>query len=157
MCASFHGSTGALLARIYSKGGLKSAGPFWITPTSPLVVRQFDVLSTWHIRSMTVDASSSQTGPPIFSSTEVSYDGWRAGRVETNLPYRDVSISCCKEVHDYGCMMADRDWYHLASLTVCVSCVYSNHSGGSLIIRGDRERGHLPCIMCCRSCTGHKL
>ena len=144
---------GPSCTHIFKGGWLTSAGPFWTTDTSRLLVRQFDGLSTWDTQSTTVDASSSQTWPPIFSSTEVSCNCWHAGKVKTNLPYRDVSIACCKEVHDYGWMTADREWYHWTSLMVCVSCAYSNHSDGSLIIRGDRQTEHPPCIMC-RSRTG---
>jgi hypothetical protein len=144
---------GPSCTHIFKGSRLISAGPFWVTDTSPLVVRQFDVLSTWSTQSTTADTSSSQTGPPIFSSTEVSCDCWKAGKVTTNLPYRDVSIAYRKEFHNYGWMMADRDWYHWTSVLVCVFCGYSNYSGGSLIIRGDRETVHPPCIMWCRSCT----
>jgi hypothetical protein len=126
---------GPSCTHVFEGGWLTSAGPFWASPSSPLVVRQFDVLGTWHTQSTTVDASS-QAGPPIISSTEVSCDCWKASKVKTNLPYRDVSIAYCEEFHDYGWMMADREWYRW--VMVCVFCGYSDHSGGSLIIRGDR-------------------
>ena len=130
------------------------AGPFWITDISPLVVRQFDVPRTWYAQSTTVDAStSSQTGPPVFSSTEVSGSFWKAGKVKTNLPYRDVSMASPKDFLDYyGLTTVDREWSVWVLPTVCWFCAYLNQS---LIIRGDRVREHLsPCIMWCRSCTG---
>jgi hypothetical protein len=144
---------GPSCTHIFKGGWLMSAGPFWINATSPLVVRQFDVLGMWYTQATTVDASTSPTGPPIYSSTEVSCDCWKAGKVKTNLPYRDVSIAYRKEAHDYGWMIADREWYHWVSLmVVCGFCAYSDHSGGSLIIRGDRETEHPPCIIVCRTC-----
>jgi hypothetical protein len=127
---------GPSCTHVFEGGWLSPAGPFWIIatapPATPLVIRQFDVLSTWYTQATTVDASSSQTGPPIVSSTEVSCDCWSAGKVKTNLPYRDVSIAsaCHKGVHDYGWMMADREWYHWASVMVCGFCACSNYSGG---------------------------
>jgi hypothetical protein len=151
---------GPSCAHVREASQLMPAGPFWIINVSPLVVRQFDVLRTWYSQSTTVDASSSsQTGPPVFSSTEVSCGLWKAGKVKTNLPYRDVSMAASpKNFFDYpGLMTADREWCVWVSPAVCRFCAYLNHFGGSLIIRGDRdpERKYVsPCTMCCRSCTG---
>ena len=148
---------GPSCAHVGEASWLMPAGPFWITDISPPVARQFDVLRTWYTQSTTVDASSSpQTGPPIFSSTEVSCGFWKAGKVKTNLPYRDVSMASPKNFLDYyGLMTADREWSVWVSPMVCGFCAYLNHSGGSLIIRGNRKREHLSlCIVCCRSCTG---
>jgi hypothetical protein len=134
---------GPSCTHVFEGDWLRSAGPLWITDntvTIPLVVRQFDVLRTWHTQSTTVDASSSQTGPPIFSPTEVSCRCWEAGKVKTMLPYRDMSMAYRKEFRQYGWMMADREWWRWVSPTVRGFCTYSNHFSVSLIIRSDRER-----------------
>jgi hypothetical protein len=90
---------------------LVPAGPFWITDISPLVVREFDVLNMWCTQSTTADESS-HTGLPVFSSTEVSCGFWKAGKVRTNLPYRDVSIASPKDFLGYHGrkMMVDREY-----------------------------------------------
>jgi len=84
----------------------KPAGPFRITGSSPLVIRDYDRLRTRSTRSATEDASSSLFGPSMFKSTEVFGEHWVAGKVETHLPYRDL---VAKDL-DYVGVVADREW-----------------------------------------------
>ncbi|KAI9456901.1 hypothetical protein F5148DRAFT_1151249 [Russula earlei] len=90
------------------RGGLpKPAGPFWITGSSPLVIRDYEPLRT-RCTSFTMedDGSSSLFGPPVCKSTEVIGEHWVAGKVETHLPYRDL---VAKDL-DYVGVVADREW-----------------------------------------------
>jgi hypothetical protein len=104
---------------------LKSAGPFWIMDTIRPVIRQYDLLSRWYDQSTTVDASS-KTGPPVFSSEEVSYRRWKAGKVKTNLPYRDIVVhrkdfdprNISWMMGGGPSLLADREWFVWVSSTV---------------------------------------
>jgi hypothetical protein len=95
------------------EGWLQPAGPFWITDISPLVVRRYDLPSTWptpYTQSMAMDTSSLQPEPPVRSSTEVSCSFWKAGKVKTNLPYHDVVVHSIQVDNHIGFMVADREW-----------------------------------------------
>jgi hypothetical protein len=84
----------------------KPAGPFWITGSSPVVIRDYDPLRTRCMLFSAEDPSTSLFGPPVFKSTVVAGEHWKTGRLETHLPYRDL---VAKNL-DYIGVVADREW-----------------------------------------------
>ena len=84
----------------------KPAGPFWITGSSPVVIRDYDMLRARCTRISAEDASTSLFGPPVFKPTEVLGEHWKTGKLETRLPYRDL---VAKDL-DYIGVVADREW-----------------------------------------------
>ena len=62
----------------------KPAGPFWITGSSPFVIRDYDVLRTRYSRISGEDPSESTSrfGPPVVKSTEVFGEHWKTGKLE---------------------------------------------------------------------------
>jgi hypothetical protein len=97
---------------------LNPAGPLWITNSSPLVVRDYDLLRTRWIQSSTKHASSSPSEPLVLSSAEVIGEHWQGGKVETRLPYRNVAASHL-DLQRFPRVMADREWIIGIESTVC--------------------------------------
>jgi hypothetical protein len=98
--------------RVFETNLLRPAGPFWITNLSPLAVRDYDLLrSTRCTHSTTTEGTPppSHSRPPVFSSTEVFGEHWKAGNVETHLPYRDV-VANDLDFRHFPWIMADREW-----------------------------------------------
>lgn len=94
----------------------KPAGPFWIAGSSPLVIRDYDLLRTRYSRISGQDPSTSRFGPPVFKSTEVFGEHWKTGKLETCLPYRDL---VAKDLDFIG-ILADREW--IIGISVRVRC-----------------------------------
>ena len=87
----------------------KPAGPFWITGSSPLVIRDYGTLrARWaqFLAEEEEDRSTSLFGPRVFESTEVLGEHWKTRKLETCLPYRDL---VAKDL-DYIGVVADREW-----------------------------------------------
>jgi hypothetical protein len=87
----------------------KPAGPFWITGSSPLVIRDYGTLRARcaeFLAEEEEDRSTSLFGPRVFESTEVLGEHWKKGKLETCLPYRDL---VAKDL-DYIGVVADREW-----------------------------------------------
>jgi hypothetical protein len=103
--------------RIFERTLLRPAGPFWITNLAPLAVRDYDPLRARCAQARAgAGAGDTSPGPSRsrslsmeYSSTEVVGGHWRAGRVETRLPYRDV-VANDLDFGDFSWIMADREW-----------------------------------------------
>jgi hypothetical protein len=96
------------------------AGPLWITSSSPLVVRDYDLLRTRWVQSSMGNTSSSSSELLVLSSAEVIGEHWQGGKVETHLPYRNVAASHLDLQH-FPRVMADREWIIGVESTVCWS------------------------------------
>ena len=94
----------------------KPAGPFWIAGSSPLVIRDYDLIRARYSRFSGEDPSTSRFGPPVLKSTEVFGEHWKTGKLETCLPYRDL---VAKDL-DFIRIVADREW--IIGISVRVRC-----------------------------------
>ena len=107
---------------------LYPAGPSWMTSHSPLVLRQYYPRRTRYTQSMLADgSSSSQAGPQVFCSTEVSDNLWDECSIETNLPYRDVLVNDLDvgQLGYFQQILTDREWVvGISTASVRVFCAY---------------------------------
>jgi len=132
---------GPSCTHIFEASSVKPAGPLWITSTSPLVVRQYNLrYGRYYTRSI-AEVMSSQTRSQVFSSTEVGGDFWDGYSIETNLPYRDVIANILNFRHIPHIILADREWIvgiakHSVRGLFYISCVQFNRSNRCLIASG---------------------
>jgi hypothetical protein len=135
-------------AHVLQTTQLNPVGPFWITNTSPLVVRDYNLRRTQCIQSTTENTSSSPSEPLVLSSTEVFGEHWVGSKVETRLPHRDVMANHL-DLHHFSRVMADREWIIGIETTVCwFGASYSDSSSKHLTKCANRKQELLsPCIM----------
>ena len=103
---------------IFEINQLASAGPSWITDFSPLTIRQYDLRRTQHTQPTAEGTLSSQTGPPLFPSTEEFSEPRDENNTQTNLPYRDVVANDLNFLTGtFSQILVDREWVVRAHMT----------------------------------------
>jgi len=99
---------GPSITHLFARTTPISAGPFWITKLSPLVVRDYGIMCAPHAESTVEDTSSLHSRPPV-SSTEVFETHW-PNTVETHLPYREL-VANDLDFSSFDRVKADREWF----------------------------------------------
>jgi len=99
---------GPSITHLFARNRLTTAGPFWITRASPLVIRDYGTMHAPHAES-TVEDTSSLHSRPLVSSTEVFEAHWEPNNVKTHLPYREL-VASDLDFGRFDRVKADREW-----------------------------------------------
>jgi hypothetical protein len=94
---------GPAITHLFPKARLTTAGPFWITKLSPLVIRDYGTRHALHSESTREDSSSVHSRPPVFDTH------WEPNNIETHLPYRDL-VANDLDFRQFDSVKADREW-----------------------------------------------
>jgi len=100
---------GPSITHLFDRTAPISAGPFWITKLSPLVVRDYGIMCAPHAEPTVEDTSLLHSRPPV-SSTEVFETHWEPNTVETQLPYREL-VANDLDFSQFDRVKADREWF----------------------------------------------
>jgi len=100
---------GPSITHLFTRNLILTAGPFWITQLSPLVVRDYGIMRAPYAQSTVEDTSSLHSRHQAFS-TEVSGLQWKPNDIKTHLPYREL-VANDLDFRRFSRVRADREWF----------------------------------------------
>jgi hypothetical protein len=100
---------GPSITHLFARNFLMTAGPYWITKVSPLVVRDYGIIRAPYAESTVEDTSSLHSRHLPFS-TEVFGLQWKPNGIKTRLSYREL-VANDLDFRQFGRVRADREWF----------------------------------------------